>query len=68
LKVEKANGFVATSFEEIYEVVVDNFKSCFSANERANIVEVIKMTYHFHGFVEEEDNLTLLEEFSKEAL
>lgn len=67
-KVEKADGTLDTSLEEIDKAGMDHFKSCYKADGRATIMEVTKITSYFPRFVEDEDNTSLLEEVTKEEL
>ena len=55
-------------FEELAETEVEHFQNLFKAPAGANIAEIMSIAQAFPRFVGEEENLSLMEEVSKEEL
>eukprot|EP01018_Ginkgo_biloba_P039380 Gb_12932 [translate_table: standard] len=58
----------ACKFEDVAKAGVEHFSSLFKAEERVSIAEVIRMAQVYPCFVNEEDNLSVMEPVSKEEL
>jgi hypothetical protein len=66
--LDNSLGEPQTTFEGMARVGMEHFQGRFGANNQANIAEVIRVAQLFPRFVEEEDNIALMEEISEEEL
>eukprot|EP01018_Ginkgo_biloba_P032904 Gb_28853 [translate_table: standard] len=67
-KITTPDGSDACKFEDVAKARVKHFSSLFKDEERVSIAEAIRMTQFYPRFVNEEDNLSVMESVSKEEL
>jgi hypothetical protein len=67
-EIRRNDGCSTTCFQDISKLLVDYFEGIYKEDSGASISKVVRMTSSFPSFVEEEDNVRLLEVVSKDKL
>jgi hypothetical protein len=57
-----------SSFEGVSRLGKDYFQTLFKEDQRVSVVDIVRMTLFFPGFVGEEENWALMEEVLEEEL
>lgn len=53
------------NFEDLVRVTIDHFVNIYKEEERVSIVVVVKMTSFFPSFVNQDENVSLMEKVLK---
>ena len=67
-EIEREDGRRVTSFHENFYVGASYFKRVYQEHDNLNIVDIIKLSYFFPMFIEDEKNEELIVVISKEEL
>jgi hypothetical protein len=67
-EIQRSDGTMATSFEDIAVVGTTHFKDIFKEEQRSSIEAILKVASLFPSFVDQEQNESLMVEFTEEEL